>query len=235
MSISHDSTYPSIGSTRGHSSKSKWVDSKKSSSFAGESEAFIEFGKKKEDDVESIQEGGDLEMKLDIIDESTEGKKDNEVGKSVAMANTSFGVDTSDEGALDEVEKGKDDQNEPQDKDPSMPSSTATTFGGQNSKEAANSKDNSSSAATTLEVQTGKEEVNGKDAGSSTATTLEVQNDKDEVNGKDAGSSTATMLGVQTGKEEVNGKDTGSSTETALGIENGKETANGKDNGSSKD
>ena len=39
-----------------HSTKSKCVDSKKSSSFAAESEAFIKFGKKEEDDAGSIHE-----------------------------------------------------------------------------------------------------------------------------------------------------------------------------------
>ena len=129
-------------------------------------------------------------MKLNIIDETTETQKDNkEVDKPVAVANTSFGVDTSDEGTVDEVQKGKDDQKEPQDKDPFMPSSTATTFG----------------------VQNGKEAVNGKDTGSSPAITLEVQSDKEAVDGKDTGSSTATTLGAQSDKEAVNGKDTGSS------------------------
>ena len=61
------------------------MDSKKSTSFAVESEAFIEYGQKEEDDAVSIHEGDDLVMKLKTIDETTEGQGqgDNEVDKPV--------------------------------------------------------------------------------------------------------------------------------------------------------
>ena len=146
------------GSSCRHSNKSKWVYSKKSTSasFATESEALIEYGEKKEDDAVSIHEGGDLEMKLKIIDESTEGQGqgDNEVDKPVAVANTFFEASTSAEGALDEEEKGKDDEDkqetdpcdvdQEQAKGPVMPTSTATTFGVQSDNKAANGKDSGS-------------------------------------------------------------------------------------------
>jgi len=145
------------GSSRSRSNKSKWVDSKKSTSVAAESEAFIEYGEKKEDDAVSIHEGGDLEMKLKSIDETTEGQGqgDNEVDKPVAVANTSFEASASAEGALDEEEKGKDDEDkletdpcdvdQEQAKGPVMPTSTATTFGVQSDNKAANGKDSGSS------------------------------------------------------------------------------------------
>ena len=134
------------GSSRSRSSKSKWVDSKKSTSFAAESEAFIEYGQKKEDDAVSINEGGDLEMKLKIIDETTEGQGqgDNEVDKPVAFANTSFEASISAEGIHDEEEKGKDDEDK-QEKDPFVPTSTATTFGVQSDNKAVDGKDSGSS------------------------------------------------------------------------------------------
>ena len=145
------------GSSRSRSNKSKWVDSKKSTSLAAESEAFIEYGQKKEDDAVSIHEGGDLEMKLKIIDETTEGQGqgDKEVDKPVAVANTSFEASTSAEGIRDEEEKGKDDEDkqeadscdvdEEQAKDPVVPTSTATAFGVQSEDKADNGKDPGSS------------------------------------------------------------------------------------------
>ena len=144
------------GSSRSRSNKSKWVDSKKSTSLAAESEAFIEYGEKKEDAV-SIHEGGDLEMKLKIIDETTEGQGqgDNEVDKPVAVANASFEASTSAEGARDEEEKGKDDDDkqetdpcdvdEEQAKEPVMPTSTATAFVVQSDDKADNGKDTANS------------------------------------------------------------------------------------------
>ena len=145
------------GSSRSRSNKSKWVDSKKSTSLAAESEAFIEYGEKKEDDAVSIHEGGDLEMKLKTIDETTEGQGqgDNEVDKPVAVANTSFEASTSAEGTLDEEEKGKDDEDkqevdpcdvdEEQAKDPVMPTSTATALVALGDDKADNGKDTGSS------------------------------------------------------------------------------------------
>ena len=145
------------GSSRSRSNKSKWVDSKRSTSFAAESEAFIEYSEKKEDDAVSIHEGGDLEMKLKIIDETTEGQGqgDNEVDKPVAVANTSFEASTSAEGIRDEEEKGKDDNDkqeadpcdvdEEQAKDPVVPTSTVTTFGVQSEDKADNGKDTANS------------------------------------------------------------------------------------------
>ena len=142
--------YLCSGSSRNRSNKSKWVDSKKSTSFAAESEAFIEYGQKKDDDAVSINESGDLEMKLKIIDETTEGND-----KPVAVANTSFEASTSAEGALDEEEKGKDDEDkqeadhcdvdEEQAKDPVMPTSTVATSGVQSDNKADNGKDTGSS------------------------------------------------------------------------------------------
>ena len=144
------------GSSRSRSNKSKWVDSKKSTSLAVESEAFIEYGEKKDDAV-SIHEGGDLEMKLKTIDETTEGQGqgDNEVDKPVAVANTSFEASTSAEGARDEEEKGKDDDDkqeadpcdvdEEQAKDPVMLTSTATAFVALGDDKADNGKDTANS------------------------------------------------------------------------------------------
>ena len=145
------------GSSRNRSNKSKWEDSKKSTSLAAESEAFIEYGEKKEDDAVSIHEGGDLEMKLKVIDETTEGQGQggNSVDKPVAVADTSFEASTSAEGALDEEKKGKDDEDkqkadpcdvdEEQAKNPVMPTSTVATSGVQSDDKADNGKDTGSS------------------------------------------------------------------------------------------
>ena len=145
------------GSSRNRSNKSKWEDSKKSTSLAAESEAFIEYGEKKEDDVVSIHEGGDLEMKLKVIDETTEdqGQGGNSVDKPVAVADTSFEASTSAEGGLDEEKKGKDDEDkqkadtcdvdEEQAKDPVMPTSTVATSGVQSDDKADNGKGTGSS------------------------------------------------------------------------------------------
>ena len=145
------------GSSRNRSNKSKWEDSKKSTSLAAESEAFIEYGEKKEDDVVSIHEGGDLEMKLKVIDETTEdqGQGSNSVDKPVAVADTSFEASTSAEGGLDEEKKGKDDEDkqkadpcdvdEEQAKDPVMPTSTVATSGVQSDDKADNGKGTGSS------------------------------------------------------------------------------------------
>ena len=134
------------GSSRSRSNKSKWVDSKKSTSFAAESEVFIEYGQKKEDDAVSIHEGGDLELKLKIIDETAKGQGQggNEVDKLIAIANTSFEASTSAEGTLDVEEKGKN-VDEEQAKDPFMPTSTATTFEVPSDDKAGNGKDTGSS------------------------------------------------------------------------------------------
>ena len=131
-------TVPFSGSTPTHSTKSKWVDSKKSSSFAAESEAYIEYGKNKEDDAGSIHDGGDLEMKLNIIDENAEGQRDNDLDKPIAVSNTSFGPSASAAGALDEDEKCENEQAEPKDMDPCGPTSATTTFGVQNGNNTAN-------------------------------------------------------------------------------------------------
>ena len=136
------------GSSRNRPNKSKWVDSTKSTSFAEESEAFIEYGQKKEDDAVSINEGGDLEMKLKIIDEATEGND-----KPVAVANTSFEASTSAEGVLDAEEKDDEDKqeadpcdvDEEQAKDPVMPTITATTSGVQSDNKADNGNNTGSS------------------------------------------------------------------------------------------
>ena len=145
------------GSSRNRSNKSKWEDSKKSTSLAAESEAFIEYGEKKEDDAVSIHEGGDLEMKLKVIDETTEGQDQggNGVDKPVTVADTSFEASTSAEGTLDKEEKGKDDEDkqeadpcdvgEKQAKDLVMPTSTVATSGVQSDDKADNGKDTGSS------------------------------------------------------------------------------------------
>ena len=126
-----------------HSAKSDWADSKKSSSFAAESEALIEFGQKKDEDAESIKEG-DLEMKLTTIDEKAEDTKD-DIDKPTAVTNTSFGLDDVIVGTVTEDEKSKVEDTEPKDKDKDEfgLTTTATTFGVQKDSEAANGKDSS--------------------------------------------------------------------------------------------
>ena len=70
-------------------------------------------------------------MKLNIIDETTEGQRDDDLDKP-------FGQSASAVGALDEDEKCKDEQAEPKDMDPCGPTSEATTFGVQNGNEVFN-------------------------------------------------------------------------------------------------
>ena len=126
-----------------HSAKSDWADSKKSSSFAAESEALIEFGQKKDEDVECIKEG-DLEMKLTTIDEKAEDTKD-DIDKPTAVTNPSFGLGDVIVGAVTEDEKSKVEDTEPKDKDKDEfgLTTTATTFGVQKDSDAANGKDSS--------------------------------------------------------------------------------------------
>ena len=124
-----------------HSAKSDWADSKQSSSFAAESEAFIELGQKKDDDAKSIKEG-DLEMKLTTIDEKAEDTKD-DIDKPTAVTDTSFGLGDVIVGTITEDEKSKGEDTEPkdEDKDEIVLTTTATTLGVQNDSDAANGKD----------------------------------------------------------------------------------------------
>lgn len=54
------------------------VDSKKSSSFTAESGVIVEFGEvTKEEDLGSIKEGGDVEMKFNKVDEKANNQGSN--------------------------------------------------------------------------------------------------------------------------------------------------------------
>ena len=137
----------SIESTPTHSAKSDWADSKMSSSFAAESEAFIEsfieFGQKKDEDAESIKEGEE-EMKLTTIDETAEVQKD-DADRPVAVANTSFGLGDVVVGSVTEDEESNDEDAEAKDmdKDEFGLTTAAATVGEQNDKVVANGKGSS--------------------------------------------------------------------------------------------
>lgn len=101
-----------------HSTKSNWADSKKSSSFAAESEVSFELGNKKYEDTENIAEGGGQEMKvmISIVAERVESQKDI-LDMPVAVNNTSFILGDVTEGIINEAVKGKYEDTESEDKD----------------------------------------------------------------------------------------------------------------------
>lgn len=62
------------------------IDNRKRRSFALEPEAIIEFGvNQKNEGVGSIEEGGNLDMKLNVVDEKAEDGEDNDCKKYLAV------------------------------------------------------------------------------------------------------------------------------------------------------
>ena len=67
-----------------HSSKPDLIDNRKRRSFALEPEAIIELGvNQMNEDVGSIEEGRNQDMKLNVIDEKAEDGEDNDCQKNL--------------------------------------------------------------------------------------------------------------------------------------------------------
>jgi len=82
-------------------------------SFALESEAIIESGVKKDEDAESIKDGGDQDIKLDVIYEDIQDVEGNEYEEAHAVATTALNMSAGTTGALEETEeKAKGDSTE---------------------------------------------------------------------------------------------------------------------------
>ena len=74
-------------------------------SFALESEAIIESGVKKDEDAESIKDGGDQDIKLDVITENVQDEEGNECKESHAVATTALEMSAGTTSALEETEE----------------------------------------------------------------------------------------------------------------------------------
>ena len=70
-----------------------------------ESEAIIESGVKKDEDAESIKDGGDQDIKLDVINENVKDEEGNECKESHAVATTALEMSAVTTGALEETEE----------------------------------------------------------------------------------------------------------------------------------
>ena len=82
-------------------------------SFALESEAIVESGVKKDEDAESIKDGGDQDIKLDVITESVPNEEGNECEESHAVTTTALEMSAVTTGAFEETEeKAKGDSTE---------------------------------------------------------------------------------------------------------------------------
>ena len=82
-------------------------------SFVLESEAIIESGVKKDEDAESIKDGGDQDIKLDIITENVQDGEGNECEESHAVATTALEMSAGTTSGLEETEeKAKGDSTE---------------------------------------------------------------------------------------------------------------------------
>ena len=78
-----------------------------------ESEAIIESGVNKDEDAESIKDGGDQDIKLDVITENVEDGEGNECEETHAVATTAVEMSAVTTGALEETEeKAKGDSTE---------------------------------------------------------------------------------------------------------------------------
>ena len=78
-----------------------------------ESEAIIESGVKKDEDAESIKDGGDQDIKLDVITESVQNEESNECEESHAVTTTALEMSAVTTGAFEETEeKAKGDSTE---------------------------------------------------------------------------------------------------------------------------
>ena len=70
-----------------------------------ESEAIIESGVKKDEDAESIKDGGDQDIKLDVIYEDIQDVEGNEYEEAHAVATTALDMSAVTTGALEETEE----------------------------------------------------------------------------------------------------------------------------------
>ena len=78
-----------------------------------ESEAIIESGVNKDEDAESIKDGGDQDIKLDVITENVEDGEGNECEESHAVATIALAMSAVTTGAHEETEeKAKGDSTE---------------------------------------------------------------------------------------------------------------------------
>ena len=78
-----------------------------------ESEATIESGVKKDEDAESIKDGGDQDIKLDVINENIQDGEGNECEESHAVATTALEMSAVTTGAHEEAKtKAKEDSTE---------------------------------------------------------------------------------------------------------------------------
>ena len=78
-----------------------------------ESEAIIESGVKKDEDAESIKDGGDQDIKLDIITENVQDGEGNECEEAHAVATTALGMSAGTTSGFEETEeKAKGDSTE---------------------------------------------------------------------------------------------------------------------------
>lgn len=124
------------GGTR--SSKSTWMESRRRSSFPTDSEAIVKFGGNKNDeDVGSIKEVGDLDMKLNIIEEESEEQYSSDFeDEHITITTTDFGMTATItiefEDEEEEVEEDSDDEQEDEEKEGFGLTSPATTYGLQN-------------------------------------------------------------------------------------------------------
>ena len=74
-------------------------------SFALESEAIIESGVKNDEDAEDIKDGGDQDIKLDVITENVQDGEGNECEESHAVAATALEMSAVTKGGLEETEE----------------------------------------------------------------------------------------------------------------------------------
>ena len=70
-----------------------------------ESEAIIESRVKKDEDAESIKDGGDQDIKLDVINENVQDGEGNECEESHTVATTALEMSAVTMGALEETEE----------------------------------------------------------------------------------------------------------------------------------
>ena len=77
------------------------------------SEAIIESGVKKDEDAESIKDGGGQDIKLDVINENVQDGEGNKCKESHAVATTALEMGAVTTGGLEETEeKAKGDSTE---------------------------------------------------------------------------------------------------------------------------
>ena len=98
-----------------------------------ESEATIESGVKHDEDAEDVKDGGDQDIKLDVITENVQDGEGNECEESHVVATTALEMSAVTTGGLEETEeKAKEDSTE----DHAVQPCAAFTSGEQSGNEA---------------------------------------------------------------------------------------------------